>query len=46
MEVALKSLNDSQVLMVKDKIADTAWFVPGLTVNLHLICGEISDVIF
>jgi hypothetical protein len=46
MKVTLKSLNDSQVLMVKDKIAETAWFMPELTVNLQLICGEISDVIF
>jgi len=45
MEVALKSLNGSQVLMVKDKITETAWFVPELTVALQLICGEISDVI-
>jgi hypothetical protein len=33
MEVALKSLNDSQVLVVKDNIAETAWFVPQLTVK-------------
>jgi hypothetical protein len=34
MEVALKSLDDSQVLMVKDNVAETAWFVPELTVKL------------
>jgi hypothetical protein len=35
MEVAPKSLNDSQVLMVKDNIAETAWFVPQLTVKFE-----------
>jgi len=28
-----KSLNDSQVLIVEDKVAETAWFVPELKVR-------------